>query len=307
MKKGIFNLFILCFLSITSLTGQAIDNDLEPASESIINQLITGNKKSISIVDFTNPNGDVSELGRSLSNRIRINIAKKTRDIKIVNRDVLANVLAEEKLFKDGLIDPETAKKIKFKGVDILIMGEIIDYGNNYSIEIQLIDTETSDMIGGEILDIVKSENLTNLSNNVLYNVKDGQQYSKNTIPKGNSSGNNKLLLKETREFIKEIGTHDFEVDVKAGQVIQIEANPVGSDLNLRLTVLNPKGQVVYYEENWTTKQGNKNVSYKSGILGANGKYKVQIFNWYRYPKGRVPMGAGVGQYEITITATDKK
>jgi len=306
MKKQIFNLFTLCFLGITSLAGQTTDNNLEATSESLINQLIEENKKSISIVDFTNPNGDVSELGKSLSNKIRINIAMKSKDIKIVNRSVLANLLAEEELFKDGLINPETAKKIKFNGVDVLIIGEIFDYGNNYSVQIQLIDTETSDMIGGKILDIVKSENLSNLSNNVLYNIRDEQQYSKNTNPKV-TSGNGKFSLKEKKEFVKATGTHTFEVDVKAGQFIQVKANPVGGDLNLRLIVLNPTGNLVYQEKVWATQKGDRSISYKSGILGANGKYKVQILNWYKSPANGKAISAGIGQYEIAITAINKK
>ncbi len=168
MKKYIA---YLLFLSVPfSMMSQNINENIAIISKSIIDQLATQNKKTIAIVDFSSPNGEVSELGRSLSNKLRINIAKNTQSVTIVNRSVLQNALAEEQLFKDGIINPETAKKIKFIGVEAIILGEISDYGNDYSIEIQLIDTERSDIVGGEILEIPKTESLRKLNDSILTN-----------------------------------------------------------------------------------------------------------------------------------------
>lgn len=174
--------FIFLSFSI-SLMSQNINENLSTISKSIIDQLAAQNKKTIAIVDFSSPNGDISELGRSLSNKLRINIAKNTQSVTIVNRSVLQNALAEEQLFKDGVINPETAKKIKFIGVEVIILGEISDYGNNYSIEIQLIDTERSDIVGGEILEIPKTESLRKLNDNVLTYGKSGSSKSGSRKP----------------------------------------------------------------------------------------------------------------------------
>jgi len=163
--------FLSCFLLISFLNvvySQNINNDILNISKSIIEQLETNNRKSIAIVDFNSPNGDISELGRSLSNKLRINIAKNNQNITIVNRSVLNKALEEEQLLKDGVINPETAKKIKFIGIEVVVIGEISDYGNNYSVEIQLIDTETSDIVGGEILEIPVTENFRELNEKIL-------------------------------------------------------------------------------------------------------------------------------------------
>ena len=172
------------------LMSQNMNDNLSIVSKSIIDQLSSQNIKSIAIVDFSCPNGDVSELGRSLSNKLRINIAKNTQAIKIVNRSVLQNALEEEQLFKDGIINPETAKKIKFIGVEVIILGEISDYGNNYSIEIQLVDTERSDIVGGEILEIPKTESLRKLNEKVLVYGNVGSGSSTLTTNNKNTSNN---------------------------------------------------------------------------------------------------------------------
>lgn len=235
---------LIFFFGCVSLAGQSANQNIEAISESIVNQLLDAGKKSISIVDFNHPNNDVTELGRSISNKLRINIAKKSREIKIVNRAVLASALAEEQLFKDGIIDPESAKKIKFKGVDVLIMGEIIDYGNNFSIEIQLIDTETSDMAGGEILELVKSENLTALSNKVIYNINNKSTSNKDTsmrtTPSSASSPSPKVVTPIEKAPGKEVGGFFFEHPIvkRNGKnvTVTLKTTSIGDDRNLSLS-----------------------------------------------------------------------
>jgi hypothetical protein len=166
MKRVFFLLVFFC-LSSTSFS-QDVNGKLATVSASLIEQISSQQKKSIAIIDFNSPAGNVSALGKSLANKLRINIAKDAQNITIVNRSVLKKALAEEQLFKDGIIDPATAKEIKFKGIDALLIGEIYDYGNDYSIELQLIDTETSDIIGGDYLTLPKTESLKRLNDQVL-------------------------------------------------------------------------------------------------------------------------------------------
>ena len=199
---------LICLLNLTFISNaQNINESISKISKSIIEQLKQENRKSIAIVDFTTPNGSVSELGRSISNRIRINIAKGSNEITIVNRSVLKNALQEEQLFKDGIINPESAKKIKFIGVEALVFGEISDYGNSYSIEIQVIDTETSDMVGGEVFDAPKTENLRKLNESIIINKKTNNDtsasksidYSKNFYPMEQDLGNIRVKIENVK------------------------------------------------------------------------------------------------------------
>lgn len=183
---------LLIFTIIANLSySQNINEELSRVSASIISQLQSSEISRIAIIDFTNPSGDVSELGRSISNRLRIEVAKNPADLTIVNRSILNDVLKEERLFKDGIVDPNTVREINFIGVQALIIGEISDYGNNYSIEIQLIDTESSDIAGGEILEVPKTENLKRLNENIL---------STSQLPKKNDidQGNNEVISKQS-------------------------------------------------------------------------------------------------------------
>lgn len=167
MKK--LTLMLLYIFSTSFIFSQNLNEELSNASLSIIGQLTTNgkfttNKISCLFTDFSNQDGKISALGKTISNKLQINIIKDGgNQIQIANRSILDKVLAEEQLFKDGIINPETAKKIKFQGVEVLIIGEIFDFGTTYSIDIQLIDTETSNLLGGESIEIAKSDYLVSL------------------------------------------------------------------------------------------------------------------------------------------------
>lgn len=104
-------------------------------------------------------------------------------------------------------------------------------------------------------------------------------------------------IITKSSEFTKVRGTHTHEIDVKAGEYMVVQAIPIGSDLNLRLQILNPAGEKIYEEDKYS--KGSASIKYKSGKLGANGKYKVLILNWYiRNGHSR---GTGVGVYDIEI------
>lgn len=162
-----FPLTFLAIILMLTCSSQQISN-IDEISKSIITQLEKQNVKNIAVIDFTNPDGQLSALGKSLSNKLRINLTKNSNEIKIVNRSVLKEALKEEQLFKDGIINPESAKKINFKGIEAIILGEISDYGNSYSSEIQIINTETSGIIGGEILEIPQTESIKNMYENII-------------------------------------------------------------------------------------------------------------------------------------------
>jgi len=167
--RRLFAVFLFTGLyACTTLHAQSLNSKIAAAAKTLVGQLKAKNKTTIAIADFTNPDGSVSALGRSMANKLRINIVKSAHEITIVNRAVLQKALAEEQLLKDGIIDPVTAKKIKFLGLQAVVVAEISNYGDNYSIEIQLIDTERSDMLGGDILEISQTETTRKLYENIL-------------------------------------------------------------------------------------------------------------------------------------------
>ena len=169
--RRLFAVFLFTGLyACTTLHAQSLNSKIAAAAKTLVGQLKAKNKTTIAIADFTNPDGSVSALGRSMANKLRINIVKSAHEITIVNRAVLQKALAEEQLLKDGIIDPVTAKKIKFLGLQAVVVAEISNYGDNYSIEIQLIDTERSDMLGGDILEISQTETTRKLYENILSN-----------------------------------------------------------------------------------------------------------------------------------------
>ena len=72
------------------------------------------------------------------------------RSFSVLDRAHLKKIMDEHKFTASGLVDPETAKQLgKFAGVDAMIFGKTILVGENVSVTVQIISTETGMVITG--------------------------------------------------------------------------------------------------------------------------------------------------------------
>ena len=63
----------------------------------------------------------------------------------LVERDVLEDILKEQKLSLSGLVNEDTGPEIgEISGVSAFISGKIIAQGNDFRISLELIDASTS-------------------------------------------------------------------------------------------------------------------------------------------------------------------
>ena len=75
-------------------------------------------------------------------------------DVKLVERDALAKVIAEQELSLSGLTDPVTAARVgKIVGAEKLIYGSFLQSGDKLSVIARLADAETAKVVGTEIVD----------------------------------------------------------------------------------------------------------------------------------------------------------
>lgn len=104
---------------------------------------------TIAVVEFSDLSGNVSNLGRLLSEEL-ITRLFATGNYKVIERLLLNKAIAEHKLQLQGLVDPKSAKELgKILGVDAIVSGTIADVGNSMRVNARLISTET-----GEILSV---------------------------------------------------------------------------------------------------------------------------------------------------------
>jgi len=302
--KQIIGLLILTGLFSTNAIQAQTNQDRE--IESIANQLvqkISGSAvKNVAIADFANLDGSYSELGKYLAEEFSFALTSIDKNFNIIDRSKVNYLLKEAGLASDGLVDPNTIAKLgNVKGIDAIVSGSLTPQGNNMRVFIKVLDLETANILAAVRGDISSNPDIIAMSERSVSNE------AKANIPKNNKVQKSDESLEERREFKQKKETHTFEFGVTAGQYIEVKAKPVGNDLNLRLAVLNPAGNLVYEEKVWWNQRGSNNINYKSGLFGANGKYKIQILNWYKSPASGAAVGAGIGVYDVIITAKNKE
>jgi WD40 repeat protein/tetratricopeptide (TPR) repeat protein len=75
-------------------------------------------------------------------------------DVKLVERESLAKVIAEQKLTLAGLTDPATAARVgKIVGAEKLIYGSFLQSGDKLTVIARVADAETAKVVGTEIAD----------------------------------------------------------------------------------------------------------------------------------------------------------
>lgn len=158
-------LFIsLTFLLSNSTVAMAYEKEIKNLSSAMSESIAKAGKKSIAVVDFTDLQGNVTELGRFLAEEFSVALAGVGRGFEVVDRTYLKTILREQKLATTGLIDPSTAKKLgQIAGVDALITGTITPFGDSIRLSAKILDTSTAKVIGAASGDIAKTKAIEEL------------------------------------------------------------------------------------------------------------------------------------------------
>jgi TolB-like protein len=151
MKLHHLTAFFSSILVCSHALAQApsMDKELADLAEKLSPQVKDHAKKKVAVLDFTDLQGESSELGRYVAEQLSVNLVMGRRDFSVLDRANLKSILAEHKLTAKGLVDPENAKKLgQFAGVDALILGTIIPKNQSVSLTAKIITTDTAEIVG---------------------------------------------------------------------------------------------------------------------------------------------------------------
>jgi TolB-like protein len=143
----------------------AFEDKVDEMSNYLSDEISKTDKKIVAVVDFTDLQGNVTELGRFFAQEISTSIAMGGKEFEVVDRTHLNSILMEHKLAEKGIIDPETARQLgKIAGVEILVTGTITPLGDNVRLNAMVLDIETAKIIAGTKQSIPMTGTLANLS-----------------------------------------------------------------------------------------------------------------------------------------------
>lgn len=141
----------------------SLDSQLGVLTQQIVSSLSQEKKSRIAVIEFSNLQGQITELGRYLAEEL-ITRLYRTRQFDVIERQMLNKVLAEHQLGMSGIIDASSAKELgKILGVDAIATGTVTDLASTIKIHARLISTETGSVFSVASVGVTKDETVSKL------------------------------------------------------------------------------------------------------------------------------------------------
>ena len=158
------NLYFVSMLLLLSTALFSFEKEIKAMSATLSECIVAAGNKTIAVVDFTDLQGNVTELGRFFAEEFSGTLASAGKGFRIIDRTHLKTLLIEHKLSTTGIIDPQTARKLgQIAGVDSLIAGTITPFGDTIRLSVKVLETNTAMVIGAASGDIAKTKAIEEL------------------------------------------------------------------------------------------------------------------------------------------------
>lgn len=182
MRKQIVVSVILALLLTTNISAQksksnkneqpanttpqiSLEQRLSELSKEISDELTGNQKTTVAIAEFVDLDGRVTGFGKFLAEEL-VTRLYKTKKLKVIERQRLDKVIAEQKLSLTEIIEASSAKRIgRILGVDAIVAGTISELGNNFRINARIINTETGELLAAAGTTVAKDQEVCSLIN----------------------------------------------------------------------------------------------------------------------------------------------
>jgi curli biogenesis system outer membrane secretion channel CsgG len=144
-------------------TPKSLTEGLNDLSSQIAKGLAENQKRRIAVVEFVDLKGNVTDLGRHISEKLITKLFQSGK-FTVIERQLLNKIMVEQKLSLTGIIDPASAQKLgKLLGVDAIASGSISDLTKTIEINARLISAETGEVFSAASVEITKDDTVCNL------------------------------------------------------------------------------------------------------------------------------------------------
>jgi hypothetical protein len=136
-------------ITTASANAQSYQADLKGIASSLIAKLEAANQHSGTVLDFTNLEGTTTDLGRSLAHELEDKLVESSKTMSFIDRANVDYLLRENKLSAEGLVNPDTSRKLgNLIGVDTVITGTITPLGGqSVRLSVRAVSIETGKII----------------------------------------------------------------------------------------------------------------------------------------------------------------
>lgn len=165
MKTNL-NIVAIALLSVSLLgaDNQGMDKEFSSLAEQLAAQIKESGRKKLTVLDFTDLQGNGNELGRFVAEQLAVSLLAHRKDFSLMDRANLKTILAQHKLTAEGLVDPENAKKLgQFAGVDAIILGNTTPLTDTVIITATVIATDTAEIVSKVSRPLTKTTDINQL------------------------------------------------------------------------------------------------------------------------------------------------
>jgi TolB-like protein len=128
--------------------GGGYESALHSLAATLIGKLEDAGQKSGTVLDFTDLQGQGTELGRFLAQELSDQLVTTAGKFSLIDRANLQYLLNEKKLSASGLINPESSRKLgNMIGIDTVILGTVTPIGQNVRLSVRAVAVETGKIV----------------------------------------------------------------------------------------------------------------------------------------------------------------
>ena len=153
---------LIVFLYSPIALTQDFDSELKALAGNLATKIEGANVRSVTVLDFTDLQGVPTELGRFLAQELSNKLVDAANTVSVVDRANVQFLLRENKLSIEGLINPETRKKLgNLIGVDALVVGTTTPVDDRFRLSARLTSVDTGRILGSHTVTLSASDELS--------------------------------------------------------------------------------------------------------------------------------------------------
>jgi TolB-like protein len=155
---------LLVFIVFAHALGFGQQNDLKQVASSLARDINAGNRHTITVADFTDLQGNVTELGRYISEELSTQLVVEAKNFSVVERIQLAAILKEHQISVSGLVDPATIRKLgQFAGVDAIVTGTLVPFSDSVKLTAKVLDVSTAKVMAVSTAELPRTKAIDDL------------------------------------------------------------------------------------------------------------------------------------------------
>ena len=155
---GILTTWINSMTDAPAQPTVTLDSQLENLINQIVSSLAQNDKSKIAVMDFVNMNGEITKLGRYMSEELTTRLYL-TGKFEVIERKLLDKIIEEQKISMSGMIDESSAVELgRVLGVDAIASGTITDLGTSVKVNARLISAESGKLFSVASVEIPKND-----------------------------------------------------------------------------------------------------------------------------------------------------